>query len=107
MYLRKDDNMISYEPFWNLLEKLSETQYSLIHNYGFSGSTIYRLKHNKPISTETINKLCFALNCQPGDIMCYISDSPEKMSTMMNLSHNTYKEKEKQHQSYKTNNKND
>lgn len=84
--------MLSFKPFWELLEVSSESQYTLIHNYGFSSSTIHRLKHNKPISSDTLNKLCFALNCQPGDLMCYIPDSPEYIKNSMKLSHDKFQE---------------
>jgi DNA-binding Xre family transcriptional regulator len=84
--------MLSFKPFWEMLEKCSESQYTLIHNYGFSSSTIHRLKHNKPVSSDTLNKLCFVLNCQPGELMCYIPDSPEYMKKSMKLSHNKFQE---------------
>lgn len=32
----------------------------------------------KSVTTETINKLCKLLNCQPGDIMEYIPDDEDK-----------------------------
>lgn len=38
--------------------------------------TVFRIYHdkNKTIELETINKLCFALNCQIQDIFEYIPD---------------------------------
>ncbi len=36
-----------------------------------------KLNKNKRVDTETINRLCEALNCQPGDIMEYIPDEDE------------------------------
>ncbi len=35
-------------------------------------STLHRLKHNKDISTKTINDLCRILNCQIQDIARYV-----------------------------------
>jgi len=32
------------------------------------------LNKNKRVDTETINRLCEVLNCQPGDIMEYVPD---------------------------------
>ena len=32
------------------------------------------LTKNKRVDTETINKLCFILECQPGDILEYVPD---------------------------------
>ena len=39
-----------------------------------SSSTINRLKHNKPVSIATIEKLCEVLNCDVYDIMEFKSD---------------------------------
>lgn len=33
-----------------------------------------RLDKNKRVDTETINRLCQVLDCQPGDIMEYVPD---------------------------------
>ena len=66
--------MISYEPFYETLKKKGVTTYKLINSYGLSRSLIDRLKHNKPITTVTINDLCNILNCEVSDILLYIKD---------------------------------
>ena len=48
--------------------------YKLINQFGVSRSLIDRLKHNKPISTVTINDLCTFLDCRVEDILEYVSD---------------------------------
>lgn len=65
-------SLISYEPFWETLQRLSETTYTLIKNYRISSSTIDKLRKNKPITTTTINDLCRILGCGIEDIMVYI-----------------------------------
>ena len=55
--------MISYEPFFKTLKEKELTTYKLINTYGISSSLIDRLKHNKPITTVTINDLCKILDC--------------------------------------------
>lgn len=50
------------------------TTYRLIKDYNISRSLIDRLKHNKPISTVTLNDLCSILDCRVEDIMVYIKD---------------------------------
>jgi putative transcriptional regulator len=35
------------------------------------------LSKSKRVDTETINRLCEVLNCQPGDIMEYVEDEQE------------------------------
>lgn len=66
--------MISYAPFYETLKKKKITTYKLIKDYDVSRSLLDRLKHNKPISTVTINDLCRYLNCRVEDILVYIED---------------------------------
>lgn len=66
--------MISYAPFYETLKKKGITTYKLINNFGVSRSLIDRLKHNKPISTVTLNDLCGFLDCKIEDILVYIKD---------------------------------
>jgi DNA-binding Xre family transcriptional regulator len=39
-----------------------------------SSPTLAKLTKGETITTEIIEKICTALNCQPGDIMEYIPD---------------------------------
>jgi len=64
--------LISYKPFWETLQRSSETTYTLIKNYRISSSTIDKLRKNNPITTTTINDLCRILDCGIEDIMVYI-----------------------------------
>ena len=48
--------------------------YSLVKEYKLSRSLIDRLKHNKPITTVTIEDLCEILDCEISDIVKYIKD---------------------------------
>ena len=66
--------MISYEPFYETLKKKNITTYRLMKDHNISSSLIDRLKHNKPISTVTLNDLCSILDCRVEDIMIYIKD---------------------------------
>lgn len=66
--------MISYEPFYNTLKEKGLSTYKLINQYGISRSLLDRLKHNKPISTVTLNDLCSILSCRVEDIMIFIED---------------------------------
>ena len=54
--------MITYEPFFKTLKDKKMTTYKLINQYNVSRSLIDRLKHNKPITTATIDDLCKILN---------------------------------------------
>lgn len=66
--------MISYSPFYATLKSRNMTTYRLIKDYNISRSLIDRLKHDKPISTVTLNDLCSILDCRVEDIMVYIKD---------------------------------
>ena len=68
-------NMISYEPFYNTLFQKGITEYHLIYKQGVSSNTLHRIKHGKAISTKTLNTLCFILDCQVSDILCYVPDN--------------------------------
>lgn len=69
--------MISYEPFYKTLKEKSISTYKLINEYKVSRSLLDRLKHNKPISTVTLNDLCTFLDCNVEDILIYIKESDE------------------------------
>ena len=66
--------MISYEPLYQTMKRKGITTYKLINQYGVSRSLIDRLKHNKPISTVTLNDLCTFLDCRVEDILVYKKD---------------------------------
>lgn len=66
--------MISYEPLYATMKEKGMTSYKLITKYGVSRSLIDRLKHNKPISTVTLNDLCGFLDCRVEDVLIYIKD---------------------------------
>ncbi|MBD9009690.1 MAG: XRE family transcriptional regulator [Clostridiales bacterium] len=66
--------MISYEPFYKTLKEKNISTYKLINKYGVSRSLLDRLKHNKPISTQTLDDLCSYLDCKVEDILLYIKE---------------------------------
>ena len=66
--------MISYDPFYKTLKEKGISTYKLIQEFSVSRSLLDRLKHNKPISTVTLNDLCSFLNCKVEDILVYIKD---------------------------------
>ena len=67
--------MISYAPFYETLREKGISTYKLINQFGVSRSLLDRLKHNKPITTVTINDLCKILQCKVEDILVYIPDN--------------------------------
>lgn len=69
--------MISYEPLYRTMKEKGITTYTLIQKHGVSRSLLDRLKHNKPISTVTLNDLCTILDCPVEGILLYIKDEPD------------------------------
>lgn len=66
--------MISYEPLYKTMKEKGITTYKLINTFNVSRSLLDRLKHNKPISTVTLNDLCKFLDCKVEDVLVYIED---------------------------------
>ena len=70
---------ISYNKLFKLLKKRGLTTYK-IRKYNIIGQATYQRMRTGSgnIDTGTIDKLCKALNCQPGDIMEYVPDDDKK-----------------------------
>ncbi|MBQ9079671.1 MAG: helix-turn-helix transcriptional regulator [Clostridia bacterium] len=66
--------MISFEPFYKTLKEKDISTYKLINEFGVSRSLLDRLKHNKPISTVTLDDLCKILSCRVQDILLFTED---------------------------------
>ena len=71
--------MINYLPFWETLKKSEENWYTLTTKHHLSHSTLHRLKHNKDVSTKTLNDLCRILDCNISDIVIYIPSTKDQM----------------------------
>lgn len=56
-----------------LLQSHGRTFYWLAKETGISHTTLWRLKKGKAlgINFETLEKMCRALRCQPGDLMTF------------------------------------
>lgn len=63
--------MVSYEPLWRTMEEKGMTTYTLIEKYKMQSKTIYNLKHNKNITTVTLETLCNILSCTPNDVLTF------------------------------------
>lgn len=64
--------MITYYKLLDLLERRSLTRHDLQVSAEISSSTMAKLSKNKVVSLEVIDKICCALDCQPGDIIEYV-----------------------------------
>ena len=66
--------IITYEPLYKTMKRKNISTYKLINEFGVSRSLLDRLKHNKPISTTTIDALCSFLDCTVEEILIYKKD---------------------------------
>ena len=73
--------MLNYTKLWLLLEKRGLQKTDLTKQKIISSVTLAKLGKNETISSDTIEKICSFLNCQPGDIMEYISEEQIQMAT--------------------------
>ncbi len=72
---------ISMEKVKTLMDQKDLKKWDL-RQQGINGTILDKvlsgpLTKNKRVDTETINKLCCLLNCQPGDIMEYVPDQEQ------------------------------
>ena len=63
---------ITYDKLFDLLAELHMKRGELQKEANITASIMARLAKNETVKTETINKICKALQCQPGDIMEYL-----------------------------------
>ncbi|KAA2301928.1 helix-turn-helix transcriptional regulator [Paenibacillus polysaccharolyticus] len=66
--------MISYKPFQKLLIDREIKKQDLLKMTGISSATMAKLNTNEYVSLEVIDKLCTALECQPGDLLEHLTD---------------------------------
>jgi putative transcriptional regulator len=60
----------------HLLKQQKRTFYWLAKETGISHTTLWRLKKDKAlgINFETLEKICQALSCKPGDVLMRVED---------------------------------
>jgi len=63
---------ISYKPLWILLVKKDMKKKDLMEAAKLTSSMVARMAKNKPIDLSTVERICAALECQPGDIVEYV-----------------------------------
>ncbi len=65
---------ISYKKLFHLLLDRNMKKYELQEKAGITASIMARLAKDEVVKTDTLSKICAALDAQPGDIMEYIPD---------------------------------
>ena len=61
--------MIRYNKLFELLEHQGKTATNWLRQQGMHPSVVNKLRKNETVTTETIDRLCSLLECQPGDIL--------------------------------------
>lgn len=67
----------SYSKLFKLLNKKNLNLESLRLSTKVSSATIAKLSKNQTVSMEVLGKLCKALECNVGNIVDYLDDTPK------------------------------
>ena len=65
---------IKYYKLFDLLNRRGLKKTDLIKIANISSPTLAKISKGETIQTDIIERICSALDCQPGDIMEYISE---------------------------------
>lgn len=68
---------ISFSPLWKQIASSNMTQKEIQILTGLGSSTFTKLRNNECVTTETILKLCVALNCNVKDVIEIREDNDE------------------------------
>lgn len=71
---------LKYDKLFQILKERGHSSNYWLRQNGIHSATVNKLSKNERINSDTINALCKLLNCQPGDIMEYVPDTPENES---------------------------
>lgn len=66
--------MIRYDKFWQTMRAKGLSEYKLYTYYNVNRSVLNRLRHNRNVEVNTIDRLCNILGCRVEDIMEHIPD---------------------------------
>ena len=69
---------VTYKKLFHLLIDKGIQPAELTEQAGFSANILTRLKRNKYISLDSIEKICLALTCKVDDILEFIPDEEEQ-----------------------------
>lgn len=67
--------MIIYTKLSNYLKAKNIRYIDLQQDLGISPTTIAKIKKNRVVTTETIDKICAYLDIQPADMMEWVDDN--------------------------------
>ncbi len=65
---------IKYYKLLDILQRKELSKGDFSKMTGFSSATVAKLSNHKPVNMEIIDRVCKIFQCQPGDILEYVSD---------------------------------
>lgn len=68
---------VSYKRLFHLMIDKGVTNAELMEKAGFSANIITRLKRDHYVALDSIEKICYALDCGVDDILEFISEEKE------------------------------
>ena len=74
---RGTNKMITYKKLWKVLIDKDLKKKDLITIAGVSSYTVNKLTHGDNVTTDVLQRICKALECDIGDIMEVLPDEPE------------------------------
>lgn len=74
IWKKAGEKMIKYDRLWETMKNKGVTQYDLYTYHNVNRSQLDRLRKNKNVQTNTLDKLCNILHCNVEDIMEHIED---------------------------------
>ena len=69
---------VTYKRLFHLLINRGISVVQLRQNAGYSANITTRLKNDSYVSMESIEKICYALDCGVDDILEFTADSDQK-----------------------------
>lgn len=66
--------MIKYDKLWETMKRRGISEYALYTYYNVNRSQLFRLRHNRNVEVNPIDKLCNILQCDVSDIMEHVPD---------------------------------
>jgi DNA-binding Xre family transcriptional regulator len=71
--------MISYKKLWHILLDKDLKKKDLVTLAGVSTYTVNKLTHGDNVTTDVLQRICKALECDIGDIMEVVPDEPNSI----------------------------
>ena len=69
---------VSYNKLWKILVDKKMSKADLRKASGVSPNTMTKLRRDEPVMLNVLDKICYTLGCNSGDIMDYIPEEGVK-----------------------------